>query len=510
MSSTPSSRHVSPWVHTMEHPELPVLGVQDTAPDVLVIGGGIVGMTTALLLQQSGRRVTVIDARQLMHSVTTHSTVKVTVGHGTVYSQIEETRGQHAAAVYADANVAGFDQILEIIRTTGIDCMLHRGDPHVVYAESAQDQDQLEREAEVVQRLGLSAALRDDAPLPFDVTAALEFDDQVHFHPGRYLAGMAEAVVNGGGAVIEGVRALDVDEGGDGCRVRTSAGTVSAPHVVVATQFPFLDRGGHFAWLEPSRSYGVAGVLPPGTPAGMTINVGTPTHSTRTVALGGEELLIVVGEGHPVGHVNDTAERWARLRQWATERFGVSDFRYHWSAEETSSLDKVPFAGRISPVSHRVLTAAGFGGWGMTNGTASALILRDLVLGDRNPWAEVFDARRAEATIPGREFVKHNVHVGKTWLKDRLSAAPDAGLETLQPGDAGIINVGGKKTAAYRDDEGTVHALSPVCTHMGCDVEWNAGEKSWDCPCHGSRFSYEGEVLHGPASTPLRRRDTDA
>lgn len=346
MSNAQSSRHISPWVDTMASPPLPGAQLDGGAsPDVLVIGGGIVGMTTALLLQRAGRRVTVVDARQLSHSVTAHSTVKVTVGHGTQYSDIEQARGFDAAQVYAEANVAGFQQILELVRTLDIDCMLEHGPPHVVYAETSQERDKVEQEADLVQRIGVSAELREDTPLPFDVAAALHFHGQAQFHPARYLAGLAQVFVDDGGSVVPGVRALDVDEDTDSCRVETTAGTVSASHVVVATQYPFLDRGGHFAWLEPSRSYGIAGVLPAGTPAGMTINVGSPTHSTRTVELGGEELLIVVGESHPVGHVNDTAQRWAGLQQWAGERFWVSDFRYHWSRKKRARWTRCPSLG---------------------------------------------------------------------------------------------------------------------------------------------------------------------
>ena len=372
MFDAASSRHISPWVDTMGPTYPSVSRLPAAGGDVLVVGARIVGMTTALLLQREGRRVIVVTARELSHSVTTHSTVKVTVGHGTLYSQIENRRGFAAASAYADANAVGFDQILELVRTLDIDCMLEQGHPHVVYAETPDEQQMIEAEADTVERLGLRASLRGDAPLPFGVALALHFEDQAQFHPGRYVAGLADAFTRAGGTLVEGLRALDVDEDPDSCRVDTTAGRVSAEHVVVATHAPFLNRGGQFAWLKPMRSYGVAGVLPEGMSVGMTINAGSPTRSTRSVNLGDEELVIVVGDGHPVGHVNDTAERWTRLRAWANERFGVSDFRYHWSAEETSTIDKVPFVGLINPGSDRIYVAAGFAGWGMTNGTASA------------------------------------------------------------------------------------------------------------------------------------------
>lgn len=502
----PTGRHISPWVDTMGSVEL---GSSDipAAADVLVLGAGITGITTALLLQREGRRVTVIEAAQFGRSVTTHSTVKVTVGQGTTYSKIEQKSGLRAAMAYAEANVAGFAAILDLAGGLEIDCMLERGHPHVIYAERADEVGAIEKEAEVAARIGLPVTRVEQAPVPFDVAAALSFDDQAHFHPGRYLAGLAEAFVREGGTVVQGVRATGVDEDRDVCHVETTAGRVSAPHVVVATQYPILNRGGHFAWMKTQRSYGIAGILPDGVPAGMTINVGSPTRSTRTATLHGDALLIVVGEGHQVGHASDTDERWLRLQDWARERFGVMDFRYRWSAQETTTFDHIPFAGFISPASKRILMATGFHGWGMTNGTASAMLIRDLIVGRDNPWAAAFNARRAEASVPGKEFVTHNVHVGKRWLKDRLGRSPKLSLQELQPGEAAILEIDGKQTAVSRDEGGALHAVSAVCTHMKCNVEWNAGERSWDCPCHGSRFDPDGSVLHGPATDPLASRD---
>jgi glycine/D-amino acid oxidase-like deaminating enzyme/nitrite reductase/ring-hydroxylating ferredoxin subunit len=506
--SSPADRHVSPWLDTMPRPVLGATGYRNTEPEVVVIGAGITGATTALLLQREGRRVAVLDAEPLgSRSVTTRSTVKATYGHGTLCSTIAQERSLEAARAYAQANVAGLEQILDLARELDIDCTLEHGHPHVVYAESEEDAQRVEAEAAVAERLGLPVTLRAEAPVPFAVAAALHFEEQAQFHPGRYLAGLAEAFVREGGTVIEGVRATDVDEHGDGCTVQTTEGQLSASFVVIATQYPFLDRGGHFSQLKAHRSYGIAGVLPEGTPAGMTINAGSPTRSTRTADLGGERLLVVVGEGHEVGHVTETSQRWVALQEWARERFGVTEFRYHWSAEETSALDHVPFAGFIAPGSRRVLTATGFDGWGMTNGTASAMLIRDLVLERDNPWAPVFDARRAGASLPGRDFIAHNAHVAKTWLKDRVGGSPAGSVEDLRPGQAAVMEVDGEQTAAYRDEQGTVHAVSAVCTHMKCTVAWNQGERSWDCPCHGSRFSCAGDVLHGPATTPLSPRD---
>ena len=368
---------------------------------MVVVGAGVAGLTTALLLQDQGLSVTLLEATRVGQSMTTSATVKVTVGHGTAYSRIEEHRGQQVAGAYAAANIAGFTEIARIVEDLDLDCMYQRGLDHVIYATDDQGAATVEREAEVTERLGLPVQRAAQAPVPFDVSAALRFTDQAQFHPGYYLAGLAAAFVDRGGALVEGARVVGVSERGATCRVRTRDAEALGDRVVIATHYPILDRGGHVARLRARRSYGVAGVLPGGVPVGMTINVGSPTRSTRTVHLAGEDLLIVVGEGHPVGREDDDSSRWDRLRTWARENFGVEDFRYHWSGQEIGTADGMPYVGRMHPLSTRLFTATGFDGWGMTNGTAAALLIRDLIMGVDNPWAAQFDASRAWTTSPG-------------------------------------------------------------------------------------------------------------
>jgi glycine/D-amino acid oxidase-like deaminating enzyme/nitrite reductase/ring-hydroxylating ferredoxin subunit len=510
MSST--SRHVSPWVDTMESPPIS-RDVRDAeGAEVLVVGAGIVGMTSAVLLQRSGLKVAVLEARGLAASVSTHSTVKVTVGQSTLYSQIEKRRDRAAAADYAQANLDGMALLVQLAGELDIDCDLRGGQRHLIYAEESSQASEVEAELAIAQELGLPAVPVDDPGLPFPVAAALAFEDQATFHPGKYLQGLSTSFLAGGGVMVAGVRATGVDEERDSCVVSTNAGELSVGQVVIATGYPILDRGGHFARLSPTRSYGVAGVLPTGTDPGMSMNVGSPTHSTRTVELNGERLLVVVGEGHEVGHVTDTDQRWERLRDWARDRFRVEDFRYHWSAEEMQSEDRMPFVGLVKPGSRRVFTATGFAGWGMTNGTASAMLIAQLATGQEPAsWASSFDARRGETSVPGKQFVKQNLHIAKTWAKGRFGSSPPSDEITgLAPGEGAVFSVDGSDTAVCRDENGQLRAVSAVCTHLGCNVAWNRGEKSWDCPCHGSRFSPEGQVLHGPASTPLEKRTVDA
>lgn len=504
--TSPLGRHLSLW-RDLERPDLGPTAFREAPADVVVAGAGVTGLTAAVLLQQAGLRVVVVEAAGLgERAVTTRSTVKVTVGHGTLLSRIADARGEQAAAAYVQANQAGYAQILALATDQGIDCQLQTGLAHVLYAEGPDDVATVDAQAQVAVRLGLDVAVGTADALPFEVEAAVAFRDQAQLHPGQYLIGLAQAFQRDGGVLIEGTRVVDVDEGSSGCRVATTAGDLHADHVIVATQYPILDRGGQFTRTKAHRSYAIAGVLPEGTPAGMTINAGTPTHSTRTALADGQALLVVVGEGHEVGHEEDTEARWDRLAAWAAERFGVGEIRYHWSAQETESLDHVPLIGHVTPLSRRVLTATGFGGWGMTNGTAAALMMRDLILERDNPWIEVFDARRAERSLPGPSVLGQGLRVAGTWVKDHASRPPAQAPEDLAPGQAAVLTVDGERTACYRDEAGAVHAVSATCTHMGCTVRWNGGERSWDCPCHGSRFDPDGQILNAPATAPLPPR----
>jgi glycine/D-amino acid oxidase-like deaminating enzyme/nitrite reductase/ring-hydroxylating ferredoxin subunit len=498
--------HESPWrATTPAEPDASTGRMPKDAADVVVVGAGVAGLTTALLLQEEGLSVTLLEATRVGQSMTTSATVKVTVGHGTAYSRIEEHRGEKVAAAYTAANLAGFAEIARIVGALGLDCMYQRGLDHVVYATDDRGAARVEHEAQVTERLGLPVERAAQAPVPFDVSAALRFTDQAQFHPGRYLAGLAAAFVNRGGALVGGARVVDVSERGATCRVRTRDAEALGDRVVLATHYPILDRGGHVARLRARRSYGVAGILPGGVPAGMTISVGSPTRSTRTVHLAGDDLLIVVGEGHPVGRGDDARSRWDRLRTWARENFGVEDFRYHWSGQEIGTADGMPYVGRMHPLSTRLFTATGFDGWGMTNGTAAALLIRDLIMGADNPWASPFDASRAWTELPGLETLTQNAQVARTWMGDHLHGAPSGSVASLRRGESAILKIDGQQAAAFRDEGGILHAVSASCTHLGCTVAWNDAERSWDCPCHGSRFDPDGAVLQAPATQPLRR-----
>jgi glycine/D-amino acid oxidase-like deaminating enzyme/nitrite reductase/ring-hydroxylating ferredoxin subunit len=504
------SEHGSVWLETVERPSFPP-GDQglDREVDVAVVGGGITGLTTAVLLQREGASVALIEADRVGAGTTGHTTGKVTSQHGLIYADLVDRHGEARARAYADANQRAIETIRGLATLGGADVRFEWA-PAYVYTTSPDGRDDIEREHRCAVRLGLPAALTSETDLPFDVEVALRFDDQAHLHPGHYLVGLARALVEGGGVIVEGTRAVDVDEHRDGAIVRTSSvagdGRVRARHVVLATLMPFVDIGGFFARATASREYGVAARLRDAVPVGMHIATGSPTRSTRPWHDGDRHGVIVVGEGHPTGQGDPRPGRWGALERWAREHFDVESFDYRWSAQDYTTIDLVPYVGKM-PLRRHTYLATGFNKWGLTNGTVAATLLADAIAGRPNPAHETFDSTRLGGPRTLTKAVVANLHVGREFVAGWLGRIRSAPADELAVGEGGIVDVDGKAVAAYRDEQGGVHAVSATCTHLGCTVRWNGAERSWDCPCHGSRFDLDGTVLTGPAVTPLERVD---
>ncbi len=501
------SEHRSVWLATADQRPYPTLDV-DVDVDVAVVGGGITGLTTALLLQRDGARVAVVEADRIGGGTSGHTTGKITSQHSLTYHRLVETHGEHKARLYADANQQAIDTVAALDEETSAECQFERT-PSYVYTLVPEQRSSLEAEHRAAVALGLPATLTDEIDLPFPVELALRFDHQAHFHAGRYLAALARTVAGRGGRIFEHTRAQAVDEHDDHAVVRTPAGNVRAGHVVIATLLPFVDLGGFFAKARPSRAYGIAVRLRQDAPAGMHINLGSPTRSNRPWIDGDRRGLIVVGENHPTGHDEATPGHWGALERWVRDNFDVETIEYRWSAQDYTTVDDVPYVGR-SPRMTRTFVATGFKEWGLSNGTAAAQILADLIAGRDHPWLEMFDATRIGDAGTVEKLVEENIHVAKRFVKDRMARLQAASVADLERGQGGVVEADGQTVGAYRDPEGVVHAVSITCTHMGCTLHWNAAETSWDCPCHGSRFSHEGEVLNGPAVKPLARVEVEA
>ena len=468
--------------------------------DVVVVGAGVTGLTTAQLLAADGAAVAVLEAGRVAAGVTGYTTAKVTALQRTTLSEITSQLGQERAAVYAAANAAAVERVADLVASCRIDCDFERA-PACTYTTQVDGVAAIEAAHEAATAAGLATRFDAVTELPFDVAAAVWLDEQAQFHPRRYCLGLAGAVAAAGGSVSEHCRVVDVTEADGSCTVTLDGGaTVTSDHVVVASHLPFLDAGGFFARAHPYRSYALAARLGTERVRGMYISSDSPTRSIRSTADG---WTILGGEGHKVGHDDDTRDRYEALEAWAGEKFDIEEVGYRWSAQDYESVDGMPYVGRLSRDRERVWTATGFRKWGMTNGTVAAMIISDLIAGRTNPWAEAFDATRLAPGASIKSLVTENLEVGKRFIADRIRSWRPKPVEELAAGEGAVAQLAGEPVAAYRDDTGELHAVAATCTHLGCRVTFNTAERSWDCPCHGSRFGVDGRVLQGPAVEDL-------
>lgn len=474
----------------------PVLDGAVTA-DVAVVGAGITGLTTALMLKQAGLRVAVVEADRVGHGASGNNTAKVSALQATVYSELTERHGVAAAATYAEASLAGVETLAGIVEREGIDCDLRRR-PAVTYAIDESEKASVAAEFEAAGRAGLGV-VKDGGDLPFPVYDSVRLDDQLSIHPVRYVRGLAAAVAGDGSRVFEKSRVRRVRDG-----VHTDNGTVRAQHVVIATHAPVLDRGAYFARLEAVRSYCVAARLRPGTtpPDALAISAGDPVWSIASAG----DLLILSGQGHPTGQRGVDAGKYLALETFAREHWDVASIAHRWSAQDLYSYDALPMIGPYLPGSHNLYVATGYRKWGLATATAAGVVLTDLITGKPNPWAALFSPQRLSLRS-APQLARLNAKVAKDFVGDRLRPGEVTDPESVPRGEARVLRTGLDQTGVYRDDEGAVHAVSLRCTHLGCLLRFNGAETSWDCACHGSRFDVDGTVLEGPAVRPLPRKE---
>jgi glycine/D-amino acid oxidase-like deaminating enzyme/nitrite reductase/ring-hydroxylating ferredoxin subunit len=456
--------------------------------DVLVIGGGIVGLTTALRLLELGKSVIVLEARRIGRQVTGRSTAKITTQHSLIYRHLIETRGLDMARAYAEANMAGADRIRHWIEQHGIDCD-YEGKDAYVYAEHPNDIASLEAERDAARKVGLSADVVKPCPLPFAPIAALRFPHQAQFNPAAYAAGLAAAISTAGGQIFEESRAVLIDEASR-WRAVTAGGNVHAEHVVVVTNMTVKSPLGMSGRTQPRMHTAMAfRIDAKDAPDGMFIGTRQPTHSIRVGRDQTGTLLVVLGAKFKTGHEADVARHFVELEEWVRARFPVGEVAWRWCNEDYDTEDRVPFVGEPDPKkAPGFYIATGFNAWGITNGTAAGLLIADRIRTGTSPWTALYD--------PARPASKKFNRGGDT--QSKVSS-----LDEIARGSGGVIEEDGRPIAVWRDENGSLHALSASCTHKGCTVTWNNADHTWDCPCHGSMFLADGNVLHGPARKPL-------
>jgi glycine/D-amino acid oxidase-like deaminating enzyme/nitrite reductase/ring-hydroxylating ferredoxin subunit len=505
-----SGHTTSVWMDTTEVPQFQPL-TQDLRANVCVIGAGIAGMTTAYLLARAGRAIVLIDDGPIGGGETSRTTAHLTAALDDRYYNIEIMHGEEGARLAAESHMSAIHRIENIASMEDIDCDFQRVEGFLFLGGENTRKD-LERELEATHRAGIAdTQLVDRIPFGFwDSGPALRFPRQATFHPLKYLKGLARAILRDGGKIYTGVHAEKIEDG-EPAKVTTSDGhVIHADNVVVCTNTPVND------WLiihskqAAYRTYVIGVRVPKGSvPHGLYWDTPDPYHYIRLQTAedkSGHELdydiLIVGGEDHKTGQALDTEERFVRLEQWTRERFPmVERVDYRWSGQVIEPVDYLAYIGKNPGGDEHIWIATGDSGNGMTHGTIAGIVLNELVQGRKHQWAKLYDPSRIKLRAT-QEFLKENVNVAEQY-KDWFSGGATGDIAAIKPGEGAVLGFGRGKIAVYRDESGDVHQLSAVCSHLYCIVHWNDTEKTWDCPCHGSRFDPYGNVVNGPAIVGL-------
>ncbi|MEJ7758325.1 MAG: FAD-dependent oxidoreductase [Gemmatimonadaceae bacterium] len=483
----------------------------DMRTNVCIVGAGISGMTTAYLLARAGRAVIVIDDGQIGGGETGRTTAHITAALDDRYYEIEKLHGEAGARIAAESHTAAIDRIESIASLEDIDCDFERLDGYLFLGRDEKKKI-LERELEAAHCAGLATVeLLERAPLDFwDTGPALRFPRQAQFHPLKYLNGLARAIVRDGGQIFNFTHAEKIEDG-EPARVTTSDGhVIIADNIVVATNTPVNDWVILHTKQSAYRTFVIGAHVPRGSvPHGLYWDTPDPYHYIRLhkvdAALdprSADEILIVGGEDHKTGQEDDAEERFKCLEDWARERFPmIKSVEFRWSGQCMQPVDYMGFIGKNPGTDEHIYIATGDSGNGITHGTIAGILLTDLIMGRKNPWSKLYDPSRVTLRATA-EFLRENLNVAGQY-RDWMTPGDVESYDDIAPGTGAVVKRGRKKIAVFRDDKGDIHERSAVCTHLYCIVDWNTAERTWDCPCHGSRFDPYGQVVNGPAITPL-------
>jgi glycine/D-amino acid oxidase-like deaminating enzyme/nitrite reductase/ring-hydroxylating ferredoxin subunit len=483
---------------------------RDLTKDVVIVGAGITGLTTAYLLAEEGRSVALLERDRCGVIDTGHTTAHLTMVTDTSLNDLVLRFGRSHAQAAWDAGRAAIAQIDDIVQTHGIDCHYNWVDGYrhsPVGRPTRADEDHFKAEAALAEDLGFDATFVET--VPFVGGPGIRFDDQAHFHPRKYMAGLITAFLDRGGEIFERTTA---DEFSDApLTVKANRYSIRCQDVVIATHNPLVGNASltgatlFQTKLALYTSYVIAGRVPHGAVAdALYWDTADPYTYLRIEPDSTEDVVIMGGEDHKTGQVVETGACYQRLERALTERVPGISLSGRWSGQVIETPDGLPYIGRMAPHQY---AATGFSGNGMTFGTLAAVMLSDAILGRQNPWTDLFHPGRKALTRGVWDYIKENVDYPYYMVRDRLVGPEARSLRSVHRGEGKIVERKGKKVAAYRSDRGTLTLRSATCTHMGCLVAWNRAERTWDCPCHGSRFTPTGEVISGPAESALPPAD---
>jgi glycine/D-amino acid oxidase-like deaminating enzyme/nitrite reductase/ring-hydroxylating ferredoxin subunit len=494
-----TTMHTSYWRETAHSgPRYAPLD-RDLECDVAIIGGGITGLTAAIHLKTAGRRVALLEANDIGAGTTGHTTAHLDMTTDQPLKQLIDDFGEETAAAIVHASRDAIDEIEARCNQFG-DCDFVRL-PSYQYTEDAREPAWVREQYEAQLKFGLTASTTDIIPLPFHCTHAVRTENQGRFHAQRYLNQLAAQIHGDDCFVFEQTRAEPPEEG-EPCVLKTSGGTVRAKAVFVATHSAFLNVSQWDLRVGPYQSYVIGVRVDDEIGDALFWDDAEPYHYIRRASSAEPDLLLIGSADHKTGQAQDERDGFKQLADYAAERFKIRGIEYSWSGEFFEPVDGLPYVGRVPSWKH-VYIATGYAGTGMTLGTVSGKLVADLILERNNPLAEPLNPGRMTVRASAGAFLSENLNAAYRYVADRFKGEKVDSLDEIAPGTGRLITIQGQQRAAYREPSGAMHLLSPVCTHAGCIVQWNPAEKTWDCPCHGGRYTAEGKCFYGPPPKDL-------
>lgn len=458
----------------------------DIKTDILIIGAGITGILIGYFLKQNGREVVLIDKSEIARGNTRNTTAKITSQHDLIYNKLIQEFGEEKAKQYARANELAIRKYREIIKERKIECDFEEL-PAYIY--SLNDTDLLKREVDAARHLGIDAEYVEKVDLPLEVKGAVKFNNQGQFNPLKFLKDISKELT-----IYENTKAIKIEEN----LVSTDKGNIVANHIVIATHYPIINAPGYyFMKMHQERSYVIALENADNNIKGMYIDYEKQGYSFRNY----KGLLLLGGISQRTGE-NESGGSYDKLRNIAKDLYPNSREKCHWSAQDCMTIDGIPYIGKYADSTPNIYVATGFNKWGMTSSMVSAMIISDLILEKDNDFSEIFSPKRFDLSLSINNIANDLVKTAKNFIAQKISI-PSSEIQHIKNGHAGIVDYNGQKVGVYKDENGKEFIVSTKCSHLGCELHWNADELTWDCPCHGSRFDYTGKLIESPANKDI-------
>lgn len=492
------------WTQTTQN-ELNLKSLEENEEtEVCIIGAGMFGLTTAYYLTLAGKKVIVLEKDEIGKKVSGNTTGKITSQHGLFYNHLINDYGIEYAHKYLEANEKAIKNIKTIIENEQIKCDFAERKAYV-YTINEDEIIDIEQEKEAVNKLGKTAKLVVKTDLPFKIKAAIEFDGQAQFHAGKYMLGLSKSILKSN-KIYNFTTVTDVKKDGDSFIVYTNNGNVKAKYVVMATHYPIINVPGfYFLKMYQSTSYIIAIETKAKLPQGMYINEKEPIYSFRTANYNGKEILLIGGSDHKTGEPIPDNFKYDNLEKKAKELYPDCKVLFRWNTRDCISLDKIPYIGQFSSLIPNMFIGTGFKKWGMTFSNIAAQIVSDKIIGNENEYENLFNSTRIKP-IKNRWEVKNMIKESVKSIAINKFNIETYSIDTIKNDNGGIIKIDNNNVGIYKDKNGKIYAVNPVCTHLGCLLAWNNIDKTWDCPCHGSRYDYMGRNIYEPAIKDLNKK----